>query len=209
MHVLRAHAVYSRHVDNTVPISGCILEHVSTEMADASEGFVSEFSSADEGSDRESEGTDHDSDSTRAPDPKWKHGGLALYNTKYDHAWRVPVYRQLEMTHTPSFNKVVSCNHMGISDIKRHVQGLYHQKLSKQLDSNWSSHLFQAAVQQRKWCVDACITMCVCGWCIYVSISPGSTCWSEDCHIGIAQCSSCFGRPFEPTYTGCIWWWSC
>ena len=57
-------------------------------MADASEGFATEFSSTDEGSDRESEGTDHDSDSTRAPDPKRTYRGSALYNTKYDHAWR-------------------------------------------------------------------------------------------------------------------------
>ena len=71
MHTLLACArTQSRRIDDTVPINGCILMHVSTEMADASEGFVSEFSSADEGSDRESEGTDNDSDSTQVPDPK-------------------------------------------------------------------------------------------------------------------------------------------
>ena len=111
-------------------------------MADASEGFVTEFSSADEGSDRESEGTDHDSDSTQAPDPKRKYRGSALYNTtKYDRAWRDSYPCVQAVKNDPySFlcttcNKVVSCNHMGISDVKRHVQGLYHQKISKQLDS--------------------------------------------------------------------------
>ena len=181
MHV---HAVYSRRVDDTVLINGCILEHVSTEMADASEGFVSEFSSADEGSDRESEGTD-DSDSTRAPGPKRKYRGSALYNTKYDRAWRdsYPCVQAVE-NDPYSFlcttcNKVVSCNHMGISDVKRH--GMYKGSITKSYRSSWtlnrSSHLFQAAVQQQKRCVDACITVCVCVWLVHLqSISPGSTC---------------------------------
>lgn len=87
---------------------------------------------------------DHeDSESERELEPpssKRKSRGSAVYNTKYDVQWRRK-YRCIRAVKGDPFSfscivcqKVVSCKHMGIGDVKRHIEAVGHKKATKSIE---------------------------------------------------------------------------
>ena len=81
------------------------------------------------------------SDNDTPPNPKRKFTGSSTYTTKYDPLWKGK-YPSLEAVKGDVYSfyckcclKKVSCKHQGIGDVKRHIQGLNHQKASKGMDT--------------------------------------------------------------------------
>lgn len=74
------------------------------------------------------------------PSAKRKHHGAATYNTKYVRSWTEtypcvqPVKNDPCSFHCTVCGKNVSCKHMGLGDVKRHIQGLNHQKAAKDME---------------------------------------------------------------------------
>lgn len=71
------------------------------------------------------------------PSAKRKFSGSATYYSKYNVSWREK-YPCIEAVKNDAHSyyctccmKKLSCKHMGIGDVKRHVQGISHQKASK------------------------------------------------------------------------------
>ena len=75
--------------------------------------------------------------------------GAATYGTKYDPAWKTKFpCIQPESSDIFSFfctvcNKKISCKHQGITDVKRHIEGLNHSKLTKEKEKQ-STLVFRA-----------------------------------------------------------------
>lgn len=74
------------------------------------------------------------------PSAKRKHHGAATYNSKYVRVWTEtypcvqPVKDDPYSFHCTVCGKNVSCKHMGLGDVKRHIQGLNHQKAAKGME---------------------------------------------------------------------------
>ena len=87
---------------------------------------------------------DYESESERElqpPSSKRKFSGSAVYNTKYDAKWRQK-YPCIQAVKGDSFSfsctvccKVMSCKHMGIGDVKRHIEAVGHRKAAKGMES--------------------------------------------------------------------------
>ena len=80
---------------------------------------------------------DGDCDSLR---PKKKLSGSATYNCKYDPLWKksYPCIKEVKndshMFYCTCSLKNLSCKHVGIGDVKRHIQGASHDKASKGME---------------------------------------------------------------------------
>ena len=61
------------------------------------------------------------------PSSKWKFQGFVTYNTKYDPRWKQQypcidaVKGDVYSFFCCTYSKKMSCKHMGISDVKRHI----------------------------------------------------------------------------------------
>ena len=83
------------------------------------------------------ESADSDDESNSVPSAKRKLSGSATYFSKYDVSWREKypcieaVKNDVHSFHCTCCMKKLSCKHMGIGDVKRHIQGASHQKASK------------------------------------------------------------------------------
>lgn len=81
------------------------------------------------------------SDTDTPPNPKRKLTGSSTYFTKYDPLWREQypcleaVKGDVHAFYCKCCLKKVSCKHQGIGDVKRHIQGLNHQKASKGVEA--------------------------------------------------------------------------
>ena len=79
-----------------------------------------------------------------------KYQGSATYNTKFDSRWREQ-YPCVQAVKGDQFSfmcstcsRKVSCKHMGLGDVKRHIDGPSHKKLAKGMESQ-SRLLFQSS----------------------------------------------------------------
>ena len=63
-----------------------------------------------------------------------------MYFTKFDPAWKTkfpcvqPVKKDTFSFLCKVCNKLISCKHQGVKDIKRHIEGVNHCKLAKGAD---------------------------------------------------------------------------
>lgn len=102
-------------------------------------------------SDKESEGREleqeefdsepeRDNDLQQPTFKRRKFHGAAMYSTKFDPAWKTkfpcvkPVKKDEFSFLCTVCNKVISCKHQGVKDVKRHIEGLNHSKLAKGAD---------------------------------------------------------------------------
>ena len=146
-------------------------------------------------------------ESDNPPDAKRRYKGSAVYNTKYDRAWREsypciqPVRRDPYSFLCTVCNKAVSCSHMGISDVKRHVQGLNHRKLTKQLESQSTlSFISSSSATAKKVCVPVCVhvfmhvcvCVCVCGCVCACSCVCAHVCVCVCVHMFVCVCVSSY-----------------
>ena len=73
------------------------------------------------------------------PGTKRKFGGAAKYNTKFDCSWKKQyptieaVKHDLYSFKCTTCDKKISCKHMGIGDVKRHIEGANHLKVAAQM----------------------------------------------------------------------------
>lgn len=100
--------------------------------------------------------SDFDGD-LQPPDSKRKYSGSATYGTKFDPSWKQKYPCIEAIKKDPYFFfctccvKKVSCRHMGIADVKRHVMGSTHTKASKgaELQSRLSFTSTRNVVQKK------------------------------------------------------------
>jgi len=85
-------------------------------------------------------GESDDHEDQEIPNPKRKFSGFATYFSKYDALWRKK-YPCIEAVKNDAHSfyctccmKKLSCKHMGIGDVRRHVQSSSHQKASQGLE---------------------------------------------------------------------------
>jgi hypothetical protein len=72
---------------------------------------------------------------------KRKYRGAAVYNSKFDPVWKKtypcvqPIKGDVYSFHCTLCRKDVSCKHMGISDVKRHLEGVTHKRAADSMKS--------------------------------------------------------------------------
>ena len=84
--------------------------------------------------------SESDDDDDIQPNTQRKYQGAAVYCSRYDSSWKArypciqAVKGDLYAFYCTVCCKKVSCKHMGIGDVKRHMQGRNHQKASKNME---------------------------------------------------------------------------
>ena len=109
------------------------------------------------------EGVDTDTESG-PPSAKRKHHVAATYNSKYARVWIEtypcvqPVKDDPRSFHCSVCGKNVSCKHMGLGDVKCHIQGLNHQKAAKGMEKqtklsfvSTKSPIMKKVIRQYMW----------------------------------------------------------
>ena len=82
---------------------------------------------------------DQSDEADKQPQNKRKCKGSTTYKTRYDNSWKKkypciqPVKNDPFLFMCTPCGRKVSCKHMGIGDVKRHVQGSNHKKAAKNM----------------------------------------------------------------------------